>query len=153
MLIEGSQFERLTYIWEFFTNFADFFKIATFKLEELQAALTLGHHGQPLFDPPKDLKDDEEPPWEDYITNKTVLEQGFGLVNTLMLAIVDCFFSEAKNNSEEKGSDIKETQAGYYSDDKLLSAVIRYFDGSKQAQEYHWPEFVRIILKSKRFSM
>lgn len=103
LLIDGPSFERLTYVWEFFTNFADFFKIAIFKLEELQAALMLGEDGQPLFDIPKDLAEGEEPDWEDQISNKTVIESGFGLINTLMLASVDCFFNEAQNNSEEKG--------------------------------------------------
>jgi DDT domain len=109
ILIDGVSFERVLYIWEFFTNFADFFNIATFKIEELQAALFLAADGQPLFDPPQNLAEGEEPDWEDYISNKTVIESGFGLVNSLMLAIVDCFFNEAKNNTEEKGAETKDT--------------------------------------------
>jgi hypothetical protein len=42
ILVDGTTFERLIYVWEFFNNFSDYFNISTFKLEELQTSLAFG---------------------------------------------------------------------------------------------------------------
>ena len=42
--------------------------------------------------------DDEEPDWDEFITNKTVAEQGYGLINSLHMAAVECFFKEIRNS-------------------------------------------------------
>jgi len=49
IFVDGPTFERLIYVWEFFNNFSDYFELPSFKLEELQAALSFGSDGQPLF--------------------------------------------------------------------------------------------------------
>jgi hypothetical protein len=106
MLVDGPTFERLLYVWEFFNNFSDFFELATFKLEELHAALSFAQDGKPIFEASQSgesaEKEEEEIDWEDYISNKTVGEQGFGLLNTLHIKSIECFFKEVKNQAEDK---------------------------------------------------
>ena len=74
ILADGPTFERLLYIWEFFNNFSDYFNLAPFKLEELQASLTFASDGKPIFPKSDSIDENEEQDWEDQITNKTVLE-------------------------------------------------------------------------------
>jgi hypothetical protein len=44
VLVDGQDFEKLLYIWEFFNNFSDFLEIQNFKLEELQAAISFSQN-------------------------------------------------------------------------------------------------------------
>ena len=59
-MVDGSTFERLVYVWEFFNNFSDYFNIPSFKLEELHASLAFGSDGQPLFLSEKKNESDNE---------------------------------------------------------------------------------------------
>lgn len=106
---------------------------------------------------PSGENEGEEPEWEDYITNKTVAEQGFGLINSLHLAVIECFFEEVKNSTieKEKGGatgEGKDSSGQVYSEDKLILAVTKYFEKGS-GEQYHWPELIRLILKSRSFSM
>ena len=139
-------------MWEFFNNFGDYFNIPSFKLEELHASLTFGSDSQPLFPHEKKANEEEEQDWEEYITNKTVAEQGFGLINSLNMAIVSCFFKEVRDQHEESGDRNEAKDSSNHSDDALLQAVIKYFEKGCASEATHWPEFIRIILKSKRYS-
>ncbi len=60
ILVDGPTFERLLYIWEFFNNFADFFNLPPFKLEELQASLSFAQNGSPIFPKTESIDENEE---------------------------------------------------------------------------------------------
>ena len=70
------------------------------------------------------------------------------------MSLVECFFKEIREQVEERK---KAATAGEAKDidedieDELLLSVIKYFEVGSGEKE-HWPELVRIILKSKRFS-
>lgn len=152
-MVDGITFERLLYVWEFFNNFNDFFEIPSFKIEELQAALTIGQEGQTLF--PHDKKndsDEEEQDWEEYITNKTLAEYGISLINTLHIAAVQSFFKDIRDSLEENKDKADAKDFTDHSNDVLLQAVLKYFDKGSSSEASHWPELIRIILKSKSFS-
>lgn len=117
ILVDGHTFERLLYIWEFFNNFSEFFNLAPFKLEELQASLSLASDAKPLFTMPESIDENEEQDWEEQITNKTVVEQGFGLINSLHMTAVDSFFKEARATMEEYKKSDKDANDSYIADD------------------------------------
>jgi hypothetical protein len=83
-----------------------------------------------------------------------VAEQGFGLLNSLHISAIECFFREireSQENAKKGGESTKDTNDSNYSDDQLLLAVLKYFEKG-QSEGFYWPEFIRLILKSKRFS-
>ena len=96
----------------------------------------------------KPLEDDEEQEWEEHISNKTFTESGFGLLNQLHLAVVDCFFRELRDTEEGKPVEAKEN-GQEVTDDQLVIADVKYFE---EGESQHWPELLRIVMKSKRFS-
>ncbi len=67
------------------------------------------------------------------------------------MAAVDCFFKEVRDNQEE-GAGQADKDATNYNNDALLIAVLKYFEKECYNESTHWPEFLRIILKSKRYS-
>jgi len=146
-LLDGPTLERLLYVWEFFSNFAEYFELASFKVEELHGALSF-KAGQ-VFDIPAALEG--EPDWEDYISNKSVTETGFGLLNTLHLAAVEQFFKDIRETADHAQA-AQDKESADFSEDQLLNAVVKYFEKGS-GEEHHWTELVRIIFKSKRFTI
>lgn len=72
VLIEGSQFENLMYVWEFFNNFNDFLKCKEFKIEELQAALSFTQKSDEIK--LYDYENEDELFWEEKITQQSLAE-------------------------------------------------------------------------------
>ena len=68
------------------------------------------------------------------------------------MAIVSSFFKEVRDQHEENGDKNEAKDSSNHSDDALLQAVIKYFEKGCASEGTHWPEFIRIILKSKRYS-
>jgi hypothetical protein len=68
------------------------------------------------------------------------------------MAAVQTFFKEVRDQHEENGDKNEGKDSSEHSNDSLLQAVLKYFEKGCASEAFHWPEFIRIILKSKRFS-
>lgn len=108
-----------------------------------------GGNSGDIFPLSKQLEDDEEQEWDEVISNKTFIESGFGLINQLMMTVVECFFRELRDTEEQKKPQVEPEPGQEVADDQLVLAVIKYFE---EGEQQHWPELIRIIMKSKRFS-
>mmetsp|Transcript_2953 Transcript_2953/g.2782 ORF Transcript_2953/g.2782 Transcript_2953/m.2782 type:complete len:143 (+) Transcript_2953:965-1393(+) len=87
VLIDGNDFERLLYVWEFGNNFGDYLDLAPFKLEELQCALALDKFDD-LYGKEEDMT------WEEQQTLRAINEEGFELVNKLFISFVKTFIHD-----------------------------------------------------------
>lgn len=76
------------------------------------------------------------------MVNKTVSEQGLGLITAIHVSIFKTFFNELKHQSERQKS---ESGAKDYDekDDDLLEEIYSIID----KPEILWPEMIRLILK------
>ena len=74
------------------------------------------------------------------------------MINSLHMAIVSSFFNEIRDQHEENGDKNEAKDQSNHTNDALLQAVIKYFEKGCSSEATHWPEFIRIILRSKRYS-
>lgn len=77
------------YVWEFFNNFNDFLKSKEFKIEELQAALSFTQKAEDVKI--YNYEDEDEMNWDEKVSQASVAEQGFSLVSSLHITLLNCF--------------------------------------------------------------
>lgn len=128
VLLDGADFDRLLYIWEFCNNFSDLLETPAFTLEELQIALT--HQVEPCTD----IEGEENLPWAEQAQLKQLRERGFHLINAIHCALADCYLEELASSNDDSE----------HQDHVLISMHKIMKD-----DEFLWPEKIRLILKGR----
>ena len=93
------------------------------------------------------MQEGEEPDWEEQINNKTVSEQGFHLINSIHIAMVNVFMTELKNKEEKSKSSADAANKDKEEEgDTLMDDIRQHIE----KPELVWPELIRLILKSQK---
>lgn len=128
VLLDGQDFDRLLYIWEFCNNFSDLLETPAFTLEELQIALS--HQVAPCTD----IAAEETLPWSEQAQLRQLRERGFHLINAIHCALANCYLEELANSTE---------------DPEHVNHVLICTHKIMKENEFLWPEKVRLILKGR----